>query len=479
MDAPPQAHVVAWHEWTSQAFARARDERKPILLSIVAPWSTGCREMDRVCYADRALAAAINRDVVAVRVDADQRPDIADRYDLGGLPATVFLTAGGEMLGGGTFVPPDRLLAALLRVVGAVATDLRGVRGPEVERQAGAASPPTSSEAGPAIRHAGDPLELTSLVFATFDAEHAGFGGAPRFPHTAPVHLALDLYAERDDAAMRDCAVRTLDAMGWGGLYDEHEGGFFRCAAALDWSGAPAEKLLSVNAALLNLYLHAWHVLGDERWIARAADLVRFINGDALSAANGAWRHATGAAPSRQFADGNAQTAGAMLRASAELADDEVGRRALAALERVLLACYRPGDGVAHSASGIRGLLVDQVAMAAASLDAWEATGNIVYRMMAEELMHYALRTMWDQESDGFFDRASGIGAVEPWAAQPLKPFIVNCEAAVVLHRLAQATDEPAFAGRAARTLEAVASCAGDFGPLAAHYVIARRAVFR
>jgi len=145
----------------------------------------------------------------------------------------------------------------------------------------------------------------------------------------------------------------------------------------------------------------------------------------------------------------------------------------------VLLSSYKPGDGVAHSAAGIRGLLTDQVAMAAANLDAWESTGNIVYRMMAEELAHYALRTMWDETGGGFFDRAADVAARDPLPGLPLKPFVLNCDAAMMLRRLADAVDDPGFAARARETLEAIAGRAPEFSALAAHYLLARRVVLR
>ncbi|MEX2663576.1 MAG: hypothetical protein WD227_16715, partial [Vicinamibacterales bacterium] len=324
-----------------------------------------------------------------------------------------------------------------------------------------------------------DDATLTTLVFDTFDEAHAGFGGTPKFPHTAPVRLALDLYAESGDPVMLERAVRTLDAMGWGGLYDETGGGFFRCAAQADWSGAHGEKLLPDNAALLDLYVHAGTVAGHERWFARAVDVVHFIERK-LIAANGAWRLTECAEPGRQFTDSNAVTASAMLHAARIFDDEALGTRALDALERVLLSSYRPGQGVAHSAAGVRGLLTDHVTMAAANLDAWESTGNIVYRMMAEELMHVAIRTMGDEAAGGFFDRAivdedgdCGLLSVR------VKPFVLNCDAAVVLRRLAEAADDPDFARQAAAALEAVGGRAASQGPLAAHYVIARRAVPR
>src|SRR5215210_1506902 len=113
---------VAWLPWSTAAFAHARDEQKPVLLSVCAPWSSACREMDRLCYEHGEIAVDINRWFVPVRVDADRRPDVAERYDLGGLPSTVFLTAEGEIIGGGTFVPPDRFREALRRLRQAGAT---------------------------------------------------------------------------------------------------------------------------------------------------------------------------------------------------------------------------------------------------------------------------------------------------------------------------------------------------------------------
>ena len=462
----PTPDRIGWLPWGRSAFDRARGEGKPILLSVAAPWSVGCREMDRVTWSDPGIAETVSARFVAVRVDADQRPDLADRYDFGGLPTTAFLSADGRLLGGGTFVPPERLGDALERVA-------RAIHPPD----SGAPLDAGSSMVAPV--RTGTDADLTAVVFDTFDEQHAGFGGAPKFPHAAPVRLALDIYSASGDPVMLERAARTLDAMGWGGLYDEADGGFFRCAAAADWSGASAEKLLTDNAALLDLYTHAGTVASNERWFARAVDLVQFIE-RTLIAANGAWRLTPCAEPGRQFSDSNAATAAALLHAARVFDDEALGKRALDGLERVLLSSYKPGEGVAHSAAGVRGLLTDQVAMAAANLDAWESTGNVVYRMMAEELMHFALRTMWDEAAGGFFDRiAAPDDAAQGLLAVQLKPFVLNCDAAMVLRRLAEAVNDETFARRAADALTAVSGRAASQGPLAAHFLLARRAVLR
>src|SRR6187549_3736074 len=108
--------MIQWLPWAADAFARAERERKPVLLSITAAWCRACHEMDRTTYADAQVGEAIRVRVVPVRVDADQRPDINERYNLGGWPTTAFLTPSGEVITGGTFVPADRMPGVLARV---------------------------------------------------------------------------------------------------------------------------------------------------------------------------------------------------------------------------------------------------------------------------------------------------------------------------------------------------------------------------
>ena len=480
------SHAVAWLPWGGAAFARARDEGKPVLLSITAAWCESCREMDRTTYADPSIATIINRRFIPVRVDADQRPDVSERYTLGGWPTTAFLTPDGAVLGGGTFVAAERMPL----VLGQVERAFAGMPGqPDAARD----MPLPAPEAPPPA------AELTRRVFAAFDVECGGFGGEPKFPIAAPLHLALELARVQDPSQYRAIVEATLDAMGWGALYDEVEGGFFRYAMRRGWQSPHSEKMLDTNAALLRLYLEAGAALGVVRFTERAADVLRYIQTWLADPVDGGWWGAQqadaryyAAAPDERralapppvgrvlYADANAAMVSAALHAAAIFNDEGLRDFALKSFERVLLACYKPGAGVAHSFAGhpgIRGLLVDQFTMAAASLDAFEVTGNIVYEMMAEELAHYAVRTMWDEAGGGFFDRAAdpAEGAVGLMRRR-LKPFALNCDLSRTLRRLAASSGEPAFADLAGRTVTAMAPLAAGQGPLAAHYLLALRA---
>ena len=119
--APPTSSLdsVAWTAWSAEAFDRARADARPILLSIAAEWCGACRTLDRTTFASPEVAALLNERFVALRVDPDARPDIAERYGLGGWPTTVFLSPDGWVLGGGTFITAERMPSVLRQVLAA------------------------------------------------------------------------------------------------------------------------------------------------------------------------------------------------------------------------------------------------------------------------------------------------------------------------------------------------------------------------
>jgi uncharacterized protein YyaL (SSP411 family) len=474
---------VEWLPWNASAFDRARAERKTVLLSVVTRWSESCREMDRTTFGNSNIIARVNERFVPIRVDADRRPDISARYDLGGWPTTAFLTADGDVIGGGTFVSHDRMPAILDRVIDAVESG-------RVDR----AAPQDMSESS--APRSSSRSDLVAVVFNSFDATCGGFGVEPKFPLTAPLELALSSYRAAQDPATARMIETTLDAMGWSELYDEVDGGFFRYADARDWRRPHREKLLEVNAALIKVYLDASETLAVARYRERAVDVLRYIQTWLADPVDGGWAgsqaedsayygtdasmragHPPPVVDSTLYASANAAMVSCGLRAGELLDDTALGEFAIKSLERLVVACYSPGAGIAHYLDVrpfVRGLLDDQVSMAAANLDAHASTGNVVYQMMAQELLHYAVRTMWDDAEGGFFDRsivddAERIGRMR----DRLKPFVANCEAARVLKRLAATPGDHDFGQRAEATLAAMAPLAAQQGPLAAHYLLA------
>jgi uncharacterized protein YyaL (SSP411 family) len=489
--------AIAWLPWSATSFAQARADARPILLFLTTTWCGPCADMDRTTFTDADVMSVVAARFLPIRVDADRRPDIAHRYALGGFPTTAFLTPDGEIIGGGTFVDGRRLSGILERVAAAFAEG-RHMRG--------------EGSAGQPVQRVSDPLsldELTAHVLAHFDRQHGGFGDHPKFPHVAPVRLALTLFKESGSQEARSIAATCLDAMGWGPLYDENDGGFYRCADDADWTRPQREKLLDVNASLLSLYVEAFEILGLARYAERAEDTLRYLQTWLADPVDGGWAasqqaRADESEPARDegvetaaasaidrtvFADWNALMISAALQAGRVMSDAGLSEFAIKSLERVVLRCYRPGMGVAHYVDRqvllrrphqpreVRGLLEDQVAMMQAHLDAFDATGNVVYEMMAEELALYALRTLWDEQEGGFMDRAPDVHEDIGLVRQPYKPFGANCLAARVLDRLAKTSGNETFAARAARTLEVMSGLAAAQGPLGAEYVLSAKAL--
>jgi uncharacterized protein YyaL (SSP411 family) len=477
--------AIAWLPWSAASFARARTEGKPVLLSIAPTWCRNSVEMDRSSFADPDVVARVGQRYVPIRVDADRRPDICERYSLGGWPTTAFLTPDGDLLGGGTYVDHERLAEVLERVADAFRS------AGHVGIDHAALSP------RPTANHAPTTDQLIEQIDRCYDPEYGGFGGAPKFPHAAPVHLALALYRRQQSESHRDMAIKTLDAIGWGPLHDDRDGGFFRYSRDGDWSSPEQEKLLDVNAALLDVYLDAFETLQLARYGERAEDVLRYVQTWLADPVDGGWAASqradpdyysgaaagagTDGAPSPPidrtlFTSWNAAMASAALKAGRVLGDAGLSEFAIRSLERIVGLCYQPGAGMAHYHDGspqVRGLLADQIAMAAAQLDAFEATGNVVYRMLAEELVLHALHTLWDESDGGFFDRTADPETDVGLMQDRLKPFGANCAAARLLRRAAQLCGRETLSGTADRTLAAVHHDAAGAGPLAAELVLA------
>ena len=478
--------MVQWLPWGADAFARARTEGKPVLLSITAAWCRACHEMDRTTYADPGVAALIRERFIPVRVDTDRRPDINERYNLGGWPTTAFLTSDGGVLTGATFVPADRMSGVLTRVADAFHARRSDMNGPvPAARDRAEAEGESASAYGFGETAAGDAEAdrgvLIESIFSSFDEEHGGFGIEPKFPLTAPLHLAIALYRDNGEGRWRRIVEDTLDAIADGGLWDRAGGGgFYRYATTRDWRFPHEEKLLETNAALLRVFAEAALVFGRDVDRDRCRAIATFIT-TVLRAEAGGFHGSD--ADRVLYADANASAAGALLGAATVLDDSALGQEALASFERVVMLCYKPGLGIAHyfdGAARVRGLLDDQIAAIAGMLDAYDVSEGEPYRMMAEELGLVVVRDMWDAAEGGFFDRAEtpdDIGLLRTRR----KPFVANADAALALARLSKLEqrtgfpDPAAFRAHAEGALRAAAAQLDGQGPLAAHYALAER----
>ena len=280
--------TIAWLPWSADAFAQARDECKPVLLSIVTAWSQSCRDMDETTYADPAVARLVDEAFVPVRVDADRRPDISERYSLGGWPTTAFLTSDGAIAGGGTFVARDRM-AAVLQQGGAGFRDAggRGVAARPLQRRRRDAGR-SSGAVSPCPR----PGSSTSCS-ATFDEEFGGFGIAPKFPLDGADPSRAGPLSRGRRPRCRGTSPRDRSRR-WGGGRSTTRATAASFAAPTSATGRHPhrEKLLEVNAALIGLYVDASEVLGYERYADRAHDALRYAQNWLADQVDGGWASA-------------------------------------------------------------------------------------------------------------------------------------------------------------------------------------------
>jgi uncharacterized protein len=274
---------VDWYPWGDEALERAREENKPILLSIGYAACHWCHVMAHESFEDPETAALMNERFVNIKVDREERPDVDAIYmdavvaltGHGGWPLTAFLTAEGEPFLGGTYFPPEPRhgMPAFRELLVAVSDLYRERRGEVGERarllidalEEAAAAPPSSEPLTESLL-----LEATRRLEELADPEWGGFGRAPKFPPAS----ALELLLRRGDGSL---AARTLDGMAAGGMYDLVGGGFHRYSVDERWLVPHFEKMLYDNALLVPAYLHGWLVTGEERYRRVAEETLGYL----------------------------------------------------------------------------------------------------------------------------------------------------------------------------------------------------------
>ncbi|HEU5063702.1 MAG TPA: thioredoxin domain-containing protein [Solirubrobacterales bacterium] len=266
-----QDNPVDWYPWGPEALERAREEDKPILLSVGYSACHWCHVMERESFEDPETAAYMNEHFVNVKVDREERPDVDAIYmeavqaitGHGGWPMTVFLDPDGVPFYGGTYFPPDEsrgmpsFRMVMEAVVHAFETQREELRekAPIARARLGALGeieprdPPGTAELEEAV----------GRLLAAADRRNGGFGGSPKFPPAS----SLELLMARGETEIVEL---TLDKMLAGGIYDQLGGGFARYSVDAIWLVPHFEKMLYDNALLARAYLHGWQTLGHDRY---------------------------------------------------------------------------------------------------------------------------------------------------------------------------------------------------------------------
>jgi len=459
---PNRASEIHWHPWSKEAFDKARTSGRPILLSISAVWCHWCHVMDETTYSHPSVIELINNEYVPVRVDNDIRPDINQRYNMGGWPTTTFLTPSGDILTGATYLPPDQMATALTRV----ASYYRGnqteiaTRVLEARKRAASGVSRSAGELQPGLVD-----EILDAVKNAYDPEYGGFGGAPKFPQTDAILLLLEQSVLRADDDLRRMAVHTLEQMTRGGTYDHVEGGFFRYSTTQDWSVPHFEKMLEDHAGLVQALATAGMTAELEKTVGYLDRVLRDPKTGLFAGsqdaddqyysmdAEGRNSAASPYVDRRVYTSWNAAIAVAYV---------EAGLDGEKTLESLFQRAYRKGEGMTH-AEDVGGQLADQV---------WSLWAAIrTHRLsIALDLAEHMESAYGDPELGGYLDHAAGdeLGRL----GDRIKPLAENSVAAMALIELDVLVGDPSspYRERARRALESVAALPRSYGLIAAAF---------
>jgi uncharacterized protein YyaL (SSP411 family) len=472
---PNRAHEIKWRGWSEEAFAEAGKLDRPILLSISAVWCHWCHVMDETTYSNAGVIDLINREYVPIRVDNDLRPDINQRYNMGGWPTTAFLTSSGDILTGATYLPADQMADTLGRVAGYYRTNRPEIANRVLEgrKRSGAG---VARSAG--TLEDGIVAEVVEAVTNAYDPEYGGFGSAPKFPQTDAILLLLEQAQLDADPDQRAMATHTLEMMAAGGTYDHVEGGFFRYSTTQDWSVPHFEKMLEDHAGLVN----ALALAGLEDALDATTGYLDRVLRDPVTGlyagSQDADEHyysldsggrAQADAPyvdRRIYTSWNAALAIAYLDASVRCERPALREHAATLLERLFKDRYQPGAGLTHS-DGVTGQLPDQVWGLWAAVRAHQAGLGGDWLSNARDIAQHLEDRYADPDLGGYFDHAGTdqLGRL----SDSIKPLVENSIAAIALVELDALIGDPdgPYMARARRALESVAALPRQYGLMA------------
>ncbi|HMA94102.1 MAG TPA: thioredoxin domain-containing protein [Polyangiaceae bacterium] len=282
---------VDWYAWGEHAFARARQEDKPIHLSIGYAACHWCHVMAHESFEDPKVAAVMNERFVNIKVDRQERPDVDDVYQKvvqmmgisGGWPLTIFMTPSGEPFYGGTYFPPRdaygrpsfvQLITQLSDAWAHQRDQL--VHNVEQFKQGFRSTDEPRGEAGlPAEEDV--PAEAALFFAENTDPTHGGLRGAPKFPNPSCLDLMLRVHERNRDSSLFRALEVTLDQMARGGIYDHLGGGFARYSVDERWAVPHFEKMLYDNGQLTKLYADAYRLTGKPEWRRIVVETVGYV----------------------------------------------------------------------------------------------------------------------------------------------------------------------------------------------------------
>jgi hypothetical protein len=459
------AAPIEWRDWSDGLFAEARRENRFVLLDLGAVWCHWCHVMEETTYRDDAVVALVKARFIPVHVDQDARPDLSNRYEDYGWPATVVFDADGtEIVKFSGYIAPPRMASLLQAIVDDPTPGPSARR--DVEPAYGAAA-----ALAPELRK-----QLEEMLVARYDDEHKGWGFIKKFLDWDAVEYSLHLARQEDRAAERR-ARETLQAqLGlidpvWGGVYQYSHGG--------NWENPHFEKIISFQAENLRTYAQAYAQWGEAVHLRAARDIHRYLRAF-LASPDGAFyvsqdadvvrgEHAGGyfalsdaerrrrgvpRIDTHLYTRETAWAANALVALHAAAGEDQPLVEALRAGRWIVERRGLPGGGFRHDEADAAGpYLGDTAAAARLFLSLHAATGEREWLARATDAAAFIDRTFRNHAGAGF------VTAVSRSRFEPARPQrdenILVARFANLLHRYTAKAEHRGIAERAMRHLAA------------------------
>ncbi len=400
---------VAWLDWSKESFEKAEKSGKLVLLDIFGNWCHWCHQMEKT-YKDPKVAKEVMDNFVPVKVDTDQRPDINSRYNMGGWPTTLILTPDGFPVIGSTYLQPESMINFLRQGMSLYRT--QGAR--HFEKNFGEKKFVKEHE-----MHEDAIKMAKELIESYFDPVFGGFGKQTKFPMFELLYFIVGYLERKDSEELKNVLSKTLKSMSESAVFDNIEGGFFRYSVTRDWNTPHYEKLLEDNARLLEIFLRAYMILGDEELRKTAEKTLEYIVKNLYSPKTGTFYSSQdadenyyrmdekarkkngGPAVDRVFyTDKNSMMIASLVLASKVLKESKYLKSATRCLEFLLKNCLGK-RGVLHSPRSRSNLIFSDHVHLIRALSNIHGKEKTDYLPKIERLVRLAVGTF--QDDDGLF----------------------------------------------------------------------------
>jgi len=478
---------IEWSEWSKEAFEEAKKQEKLVLLDIHGTWCHWCHVADKTSFADKDVIKLVNEKFVAIKVDLDKRPDINERYNMGGWPTIAILTPEGDIVTGRTYMPAEQLFSLLVRTLDLYKSDRlrfeRFIKQNKREREEILVEKTVKL----------DPSKLGFLdkvIIANFDKENNGFGFTPKFPMPELTSYCFLRYRTTGNREFLEMGEKSL--LGVKKIFDKEEGGFYRYAVNRDWSVPHYEKMLEGNSLLLINLLEGMQLTANKEFKQTAEETVSYLQKNLWGSK---WFFGSQDADEEYYSldlvkrrekkkprvdktlytNLNCLAINAFLKAGNVLEKQELIKQAISALNFLLLHCYNRERGVCHywkEEQKIFGLLSDNVHLIETLLNAFETMQEKEFLEKAEKHAEWVLEKFLDDKQQLLLDSLR-VEEEHGYLKEKMPKLGENSLMAASLVKLSMLSEKQAFRKKAETILSNLKGEVERYNLFAASYGIA------